>query len=130
MKNIIIGIHGLGAKPPESVLRAWWLQSIREGVRRWQVPVQEFDFELVYWADILHPAAQDPEVSDQQSPLFIAEPYVPSMRSLPPASHGLRKRIVQFLEEKFSRILLNQDFSINYQSVTDSLRSRASTACH
>ncbi len=123
-KNIVIGIHGLGAKPPEPVLRAWWLQSIREGTRRGHFPLGEFDFELVYWADILHPAALDPEVSDQQSPLYIADPYVPSLRSMPPASHGLRKRIVRFLEEKFSRILLNSDFTINYQSVTDGLIQR------
>jgi glycerol-3-phosphate dehydrogenase len=124
MKNVVIGIHGLGEKPPAHVLRAWWLQSIREGAKRSQIELNEFEFELVYWADILHPTPLDPEVSDQRSPLFVAEPYVPSMQSTPPSTRGLKRRIVEFLEEKFSRILLNDDFTINYQSVTDGLIRR------
>ena len=105
-------------------MRAWWLQSIREGAKRAQIELNEFEFELVYWADILHPTPQDPEVSDPRSPLFVAEPYVPSMQSTPPSSRGLKRRIIEFLEEKFSRILLNEDFTINYKSVTDSLIRR------
>ncbi len=124
MKNIVIGIHGLGEKPPEHVLHAWWLQSLREGAKRWKIDLDNLDFHLVYWADILHPTPLDPEVSDIQSPLFIAEPYVPRMRETPPSTHSLRKRITAFLEEKFSKILLNEDSSINYQSVTDSLIRR------
>ena len=68
IKNVVIGIHGLGEKPPAHVLRAWWLQSIREGAKRSQIELNEFEFELVYWADILHPTPQDPEVSDPRSP--------------------------------------------------------------
>ena len=124
MKNVVIGIHGLGDKPPEHVLRAWWLQSLREGAKRWQIDLKDLEFELVYWADILHPAPLDPEVSDSRARSTSREPYVPSLRSTPPSTHSLRKRIVDFLEEKFSRILLNDDFSINYQSVTDNLIRR------
>ena len=124
MKNVVIGVHGLGEKPPEHVLRAWWLQSLREGAKRWQIDLKDFEFELVYWADTLHPTPLDPEVSDQQSPLYIAEPYVPSMRSTPPRSNSWRRRIVEFLEAKFSQIILNDDFTINYQSVTDNLIRR------
>lgn len=124
MKNIVIGIHGLGEKPPENVLRSWWLQSLHEGALRYQVDLKDLDFELVYWADILHPVPLDPEVSDQESPLHIAEPYVPRMRATPPRTPGLRRRIASFLEEKFSRIILNEDFTINYQSVTDRLIRR------
>ncbi len=124
MKNVVIGIHGLGGKPPAHVLRSWWMQSIREGVKRSQIELNEFEFELVYWADILHSAPLDPEISDLRSPLFLAEPYIPSRQATPPSSRGLKRRIVAFLEEKFSRILLNEDFTINYQSVTDSLIRR------
>ena len=124
MKNVVIGIHGLGPKPPEHVLEAWWRQSLREGAARWGADLATLEFHLVYWADILHPTPLDPEVSDQDSPLYVAAPYVPSMRSVPPRTNGLKKRIVDFLEQKFSRLLLNDDFSINYQSVTDTLIRR------
>lgn len=124
MKNVVIGIHGLGEKPPAHVLRAWWLQSIREGAKRSQIELNEFEFELVYWADILHPTPLDPGISDQRSPLFVAEPYVPGMHSTPSSTRGLKRRIVEFLGEKFSQILLNEDLTINYQSVTDSLIRR------
>nr|MEE4269042.1 FAD-dependent oxidoreductase [Candidatus Krumholzibacteria bacterium] len=124
MKNVVIGIHGLGGKPPEHVLRSWWLQSLREGAERWQVDLGDLNFELVYWADVLHPVPRDPEVSDQQSPLYIPEPYVPRMRATPPSSRGLRRRIATFLEEKFSQVILNDDFTINYESVTDRLIRR------
>jgi glycerol-3-phosphate dehydrogenase len=124
MKNIVIGIHGLGKKPPEHILRAWWLQSLREGAERVDTDLSDLDFELVYWADILHPIPQDPEVSDPRSPLFITEPYVPKMREIPPKTHGLKRRFTDFLEEKFSQILLNEDLSINYHAVTDRLVRR------
>lgn len=124
MKNVVIGIHGLGTKPPEHILRAWWLQSIQEGARRWKIDVKDLDFELAYWADILHPTPLDPEVSDPQSPLYVTAPYVPSMRSVPPRTHGLKQRMIAFLEEKFSKLILNKDLTINYQSVADKLVRR------
>ncbi|MDP8207093.1 MAG: glycerol-3-phosphate dehydrogenase/oxidase [Candidatus Electryonea clarkiae] len=124
MKNVVIGIHGLGNKPPEHILSTWWFQSIHEGAKRWGLDIKDLDFELVYWADILHPIPQDPEVSDYESPLFLEDPYVPSMREIRPSTRNLKRRIADFLEEKISKILLNEDFSINYQSVTDSLIRR------
>ena len=81
MQNVVIGIHGLGPKPPAHVLQSWWMQAMREGGRRWQVDLRDLTFEMVYWADILHPEPLDPGVTDPQSPLYIAAPYVPSMRS-------------------------------------------------
>ncbi|MFC2150757.1 hypothetical protein ACFLQV_04570, partial [Calditrichota bacterium] len=121
MKNVVIGIHGLGNKPTHEVLVSWWRQAILEGAKREEIELGDFDFELVYWADILHPIPQDPQISDPDSPLFLEDPYIPSMHSRRPADHNLRKRITDFLEHKLSKILLNDDLSINYHSVTDSL---------
>jgi len=35
MDKIIIGIHGIGNKPPEDILRNWWLDSILEGAKKY-----------------------------------------------------------------------------------------------
>ena len=53
--KIIIGIHGLGNKPPKPALEKWWIQAITDGLKFNKYPETKFDFELVYWADILHP---------------------------------------------------------------------------
>ena len=123
-KNVIVGIHGLGEKPPEHVLHSWWVQSIQEGAQRWNIGLTDFDVKLVYWPDILHPVPLNPRESDQESPLYLDAPYVPSMQEAPTRPHNLKKRIVGFLEKKLSALLLNDDLSINYQSVTDTLVRR------
>lgn len=123
-KNVIVGIHGLGEKPPEHVLHSWWIQAIQEGAQRWNIGLTDFDIKLVYWPDILHPVPLDPRELDQESPLYLDAPYVPSMQETPSHPHNLKKRIAGFLEEKLSALLLNDDYSINYQSVTDSLVRR------
>ncbi len=38
MKKIIIGIHGIGNKPPAKILRKWWLNSIYEGLKKYNYP--------------------------------------------------------------------------------------------
>jgi glycerol-3-phosphate dehydrogenase len=124
MKTIVIGIHGLGNKPPENILSSWWRQSILENVERWNIELKDLEFELVYWADILHPIPQNPDVSDFQSPLYVEDPYVPTLRKIQPSNLNLKRRIANFVEDKLSKILLNDDFTINYQSVTDNLIKR------
>ena len=46
------------------------------------------------------------------------------MQEAPNRPHGFNKRLAGFVEEKLSALLLNDDYSINYQSVTDSLVRR------
>ena len=54
MSKIIIGIHGLGNKPPHDTLHKWWLKSICEGLQKINKLDYTPDFALVYWADILN----------------------------------------------------------------------------
>ena len=54
MAKVIIGIHGLGNKPPKSVLEEWWKLSIEEGFKKMGKPISPFKFELVYWADVMY----------------------------------------------------------------------------
>ena len=73
-RKVIIGIHGMGNKPPETVLKKWWLDSMYEGLRANGYPEHKFRFELVYWAHHMHPFSYDPNLIDEQDPLYLAEP--------------------------------------------------------
>jgi glycerol-3-phosphate dehydrogenase len=121
MKRVVIGIHGLGNKPSAPILETWWKQSLLEGVNRDGSSLTDIEFKLIYWADILHPLPEDPQVSDVDSPLYLQDPYIPAMKPSPPNPHNLRQKVFEFLENRISRVLLNEDLSINYQSVTDGL---------
>jgi hypothetical protein len=48
MSKIIIGIHGLGNKPPKTILTEWWGKSILEGLKKYNFHIPDFEFELVY----------------------------------------------------------------------------------
>ena len=46
-QKIIIGIHGLGNKPPKETLEKWWKQAIADGLKLNSYPSTEFNFELI-----------------------------------------------------------------------------------
>ena len=72
MSKIIIGIHGLGNKPPPKTLSAWWKAAIREGLGSIKKPKEQFTFELVYWAHCLYPVPLKPRIKDtKKSPQVI-----------------------------------------------------------
>ena len=78
LSKIIIGIHGLGNKPPKKLLEKWWKESIREGLGAFGYKKYFFKFKLVYWAHILHPDPLNPQLEDKDDPTFLHEPYVPA----------------------------------------------------
>jgi len=66
MSKIIIGIHGMGNKPPPKTLGAWWRAAIREGFEKIKKPKPEFTFELLYWAHYFYPKPLKPRIKDPQ----------------------------------------------------------------
>ena len=48
MKTIILGIHGLGNKPSELLLKKWWKEAIIEGLDRIDKEMLSIPFDLVY----------------------------------------------------------------------------------
>jgi hypothetical protein len=120
-RKVVIGIHGMGNKPPEKVLKNWWLASMYEGLRRHGYPKHSFRFELVYWAHHLHPFRYDPTLMDQDDPLFLDEPYVPSTGKAPPKPSLFRRKSLSMIEKVLDKVLLNEDMTINYKSITDSI---------
>ena len=76
MAKIIIGIHGLANKPAKSTLENWWKQSIAEGLKINCEYNKEFNFKMVYWADVLYMHPQHTEAEYYFDHLYNKEPYV------------------------------------------------------
>lgn len=119
MSKIIIGIHGLGNKPPEKLLKKWWKKSIKEGLRAIDHPRMFFKFEFVYWANFLHPEPLSPKIKDEDDPLFIENPYVPAKHFIKKKPSKIRQKILDYLEKQMDKLLLNEDMTINFSEVTD-----------
>jgi len=120
MSKIIIGVHGMGNKPPPKTLARWWKASIREGLKRIKKSNLAFNFELFYWAHYLHPVAQKPRIKDKENPLYIEERY---FRAPPDAvevkSGQFRQKIADYVSGQLDKIFLNPDLTINYGSIVD-----------
>ncbi len=121
MAKVIIGIHGLGNKPPKAILEKWWNEAIKEGLTKMGKPVPPFQFELIYWADIIHKNPLNENCTDKKDPLCLKEKYVPSVYAISPANHDFRRKVLDFLSEEMDSILLNEDFTLNYSLVTDTI---------
>ena len=120
-RKVVIGIHGMGNKPPKAVLKQWWLDSLFEGLTENGVPCHAFRFELVYWAHHLHPVPYDLDSNDKDDPLFLNEPYVPSLGKPAPQPSRLRRKTLGFVEKILDKLLLKDDLTVNYKSITDSI---------
>ncbi|MEJ2054600.1 MAG: hypothetical protein P8X42_11835 [Calditrichaceae bacterium] len=124
MSKIIIGVHGLGNKPPKELMEKWWRQSIREGFRKMGKPRILFDFELVYWSDIIYPLPLDINITDPEDPLYLHEPYLPG-RPLPHEdSPPLKTRLIKYIEKQMDKLFLNDDMTLNFSSITDKIIHR------
>ena len=117
MQKIIIGIHGLGNKPPEELLKYWWELSIEEGLKKKNYKIPKFSFELVYWADILHPEALDINERDTKSPLYISEKYFPAESSS--NLNGFKNKTLGFIEKKYDKLIANTVATLKYPYLTE-----------
>ncbi|MFC1508878.1 alpha/beta hydrolase [Candidatus Omnitrophota bacterium] len=119
MAKIIIGIHGLGNKPPRKVLRKWWKKSLCDGLKRIGHNRLFFRFDMVYWADIMHEAPLDLNEKDKENEFYIEEPYVPPQTDNDKEPGEFRKKVLDFIEKQLDKIMLNDDLTVNYSFVTD-----------
>ena len=124
MKKVIIGIHGLGNKPPKDLLQKWWKNAIEEGLALSGINKNIPEFELVYWSDILHDKPLDPEEKDKRSPNFLDEPYTKAPKNFVAEKHAFLQKVVDFLTEELNKIFLNEDKTLNYSFITDALLRR------
>lgn len=121
MSKVIIGIHGLGNKPPKELLQDWWKLAILEGLSKIVPKVELPDFEMVYWADILYNKPLDYSLTDIQSPYYLDEKYIPASEEATVEEHPYRIKFIKYIGQKLNGLLLNKDMSLNYSSITDSI---------
>lgn len=119
-KKIIIGIHGIGNKPPKRLLKKWWKKSIREGLERIGHPKRFFRFELVYWAHYLYSEPLRPGVKNKDSPLYIQYPYVPSNSDVVRLTPSpFKKKWLDFVEKILDTAFLKEYGFINLNAISD-----------
>ncbi len=76
MTLTIIGIHGLANKPKKETLANWWQQSVDEGLKKNQaITNPNYEFEMVFWADLLYKNLQHNDTDFDFDSLFNEEPY-------------------------------------------------------
>lgn len=124
MANVIIGIHGLKNKPPESLLKEWWKLSMIEGLESGNHVSGLPQFQLVIWSDLLYEKPLDIFEKDPASPYFIDERYVRAGEDFQAGDHSSRQKINDYLGRQMNRIFLNDDLSMNYSYITDAIISR------
>lgn len=119
MSKIIIGIHGLGNKPPFNILHKWWEMSIADGLMAINHPFPLNNFNLVYWANHIYPEPLDIKEKEIEHPLFLEDPYSPDGKIERAKPEPLQKRIRDYLEKQIDKLLLNEDLTINFSSISD-----------
>ena len=119
MSKVIIGIHGLGNKPEKSILEKWWRDSIEEGLKNADYDLKEFNFELVYWADILHKLPLDENIMNPDDDKFLSEPYCP-FKGVPfKREYSYRENALDYLEKYSDKIIVNGIMSLNIPTLTN-----------
>jgi hypothetical protein len=124
MAKVIVGIHGLGNKPSPFLLQKWWEASINEGLTVLGMPVPDVHLHLVYWADVFYEKSLDENMMDLESPIYLHERYTPAPLNDKKEEHPLRQKVLDILEKELDRIFLNEDLSINFSSIADSVIHR------
>lgn len=77
MTTKIIGIHGLANKSPKDILKQWWIDSIKEGLRKnADLSDPNLDFQMVYWADLLYAQPLHRNEGYEFDPNYNDEPYM------------------------------------------------------
>lgn len=93
MTKIIIGIHGLGNRPPKDILEKWWLEAICEGLIKTDDFLFKPNFELVYWADILNDKPLNSLITDPENPYYLDEPYIHEQEFIAPREQSKQKNL-------------------------------------
>jgi len=121
MQQVIIGIHGLGNKPPKFLLEKWWKDAMIEGMSQAECSKSLPVFEMVYWADILHNKPLDRWINDGDSPYYLDEPFRKAPQHDVIEEHPIRSKVHDFISEKLNYIFLNDDKTLNYSFITDTI---------
>jgi hypothetical protein len=79
-----------------------------------------FSFELVYWAHYLYPIPLKPRIKDKENPFYVEDPYLRASSNSVEAKPGaFRQKLAAYVSEQLDKIFLNDDRTINYESIVD-----------
>ena len=117
--KIIIGIHGLGNKPPKEILSSWWKASILEGLKKNNYSAKDFEFEMVYWADVLNKEPLNPDEPNNKNSRYVFEKYLPEENLIKEESLGLKQKAAGYLEKYYGKFLVNEIISLKHPTLTD-----------
>ncbi|MFH1415659.1 MAG: hypothetical protein ABIH89_06205 [Elusimicrobiota bacterium] len=125
MKKVIIGIHGLGIKPPKNILKKWWIQSITDGLKATGCRNTAFTFELAYWADVIHKESLDINVTDEKNRLYVKRPYVrPGNIRIDNRPPKLNRTILHRLERGIDKIFFEDHIFVRLDAITNVIMRR------
>jgi hypothetical protein len=119
MKKVIIGVHGLGNKPPKYLLKKWWKDAINEGLKKNGYKNELPEFEIIYWADILYDQPLDKWEKDTENPFFMAEPYIKAPKDYAVEDNSFRQKLVDIISSQLNKLFLNPDKTLNYKFISD-----------
>jgi hypothetical protein len=121
MANVIIGVHGLGNKPSDQLLRYWWKLAMEEGLKTIERNVLLPEFKMAYWSDLIHERHLDPGETDPDSLYFIDEKYEKAPENHLVEDYSTRIKVIDFLGRQMNRIFLNEDLTLNYSFISDTI---------
>jgi hypothetical protein len=120
MSKVIIGIHGLGNKPPHKLLENWWRISMEEGLRLVGSKHKLPHFELVYWADILYTKPLSP-LENMNSEFYLDEPYTPAPKKFKFDKKKYRLKLVDYVRKVANYLLLGENYHLKYSFLADKI---------
>ena len=81
-------------------------------------------FEIAYWADIIYDKVLSESGEDIRNHSFIDDQYTLAPANFPVEDHTTRRKLVDFLGKQLNRIFLNEDLSLNYSFITDTILNK------
>lgn len=116
----------MGNKVDEKILEDWWRRALVEGLQKQSLTgtPPEFQFKMIYWADIMHPDPLDVSVTDPANPYFVDEQYTRSAPGQERRFYRFRKILLRILGKQLNRIFLNEDFTLSFSFIPDYFISR------
>lgn len=116
--KIILGIHGLGNKPQKFILEQWWKQAISDGLKFNNYQSADFNFELIYWADILHPIPLDLN-NNSKADSVVSEKYTSEKYPDPIEPSTFRAKAIEYMEKYYNKFIVNEVLTLKYPSITE-----------
>jgi hypothetical protein len=118
MARVIIGIHGLNNKAEYAVLKIWWELALREGFKAVGHANIPFEFELIYWADLLYPQTLNAQITNSEHPRYLQQPYKKVDVHQPQAGDKRLQKILDQLEHVTDKLLRKESVFKRFEGLS------------